>query len=154
MISILPASIFEKSRISLISDSSVLLALSIFAAYSLIFPSLHSRNTISFIPMIALMGVRISWDMFARKSLFAWFACSARVFAARSSSLSLTFSSVLSRYTIPTANISINNPNTHSTNAVIVEIPSAAAVSGTVPVRYIPSWPTSDINRKCPPSSS
>jgi hypothetical protein len=28
-------------------------------------------------PMMAFIGVRISWDMLARKSDFAWDACSA-----------------------------------------------------------------------------
>ena len=148
MISILPASIFEKSKISLIKDKSVLLALSMLIAYSRMLSSLLSRSTISFIPIMALIGVRISWDILARKSLFALLACSARFFAARSSSLSLTFSSALNRYTIPTANIRISSPKTHKIRAVMVLTPSDAAVPGTVPVKNRPSWPTSDINSK------
>ena len=59
-ISIFPSSILEKSRIVLMIDKSVFPELCILAAYSRISGWLLSRSTISFIPRIALIGVRIS----------------------------------------------------------------------------------------------
>ena len=48
----------------------------------------------SVMPMMPFIGVRISWLMFARNSLFAWFASSAtRVAAASSAVRSRTFRS-------------------------------------------------------------
>ena len=40
-------------------------------------------------PIIAFIGVRISWLMFARNSLFAWVACSAISRAAMISEISV-----------------------------------------------------------------
>ena len=77
MISILPSSTFERSRMSLISESKVFPADMISAAYARIPFSFDSRRIISSIPITALMGVRISWDILARKRLFASFARSA-----------------------------------------------------------------------------
>ena len=70
--SILPSSILEKSSMLLISDSSVLPADWMLTAYSLISGSSDSRSIISFMPRTALIGVRISWDICARKELFAF----------------------------------------------------------------------------------
>ena len=67
----MPVSIFEKSRISFISDKSVWLADWIFPAYSRISLSSLSRSIIVSIPRIALIGVRISCDILARNTLFA-----------------------------------------------------------------------------------
>ena len=66
IISILPASIFEKSKMSLTIPSKEFPALLIFSAYSRMVSFSDSRRIISFIPKIALMGVRISWLIFER----------------------------------------------------------------------------------------
>ena len=84
--SILPSSIFEKSKILLISESSVRPDDWMFAAYSRIEASPDSRRIISFMPRTALIGVRISWDICARKELFAFpaeIAASADSFSSR-----------------------------------------------------------------------
>ena len=60
MISILPASILEKSRISFTRDRRVLPDTRIFSAYSSICCSDASLRIISSIPRTAFMGVRIS----------------------------------------------------------------------------------------------
>ena len=57
---------------------------------------------ISFMPSMALMGVRISWDMLARKSLLAAFARSAASFAPCSCWLKSIWSSTLLWYWIMT----------------------------------------------------
>ena len=75
--SILPDSILEKSRISLIIDKRVSPADLIFPAYSLIALSGSLISIISFIPIIALIGVLISWLILARKLDFNWLALSA-----------------------------------------------------------------------------
>ena len=71
-ISILSASILEKSSISFIRPRSVSPAVLMLAEYSRIFSSLHSRRIISFMPSTAFIGVRISCDMFERNADFAW----------------------------------------------------------------------------------
>ena len=60
MISILPASILLKSRMSLTSPSKFLPALRMFSAYSIIVSLFASRKTISSMPRIAFNGVRNS----------------------------------------------------------------------------------------------
>ena len=79
----LPLSTLEMSRMSLISVSKWLLARLIFRRLSLtvtwssvFFPAIVVS------PMIAFMGVRISWDMVDRKSVLARFAWSAATAAA------------------------------------------------------------------------
>ena len=69
--SIFPASILEKSRMSLTIPRRELPALLTFCAYSLICGSLFSLRIISFIPRTAFIGVLISWDIFERKLLLA-----------------------------------------------------------------------------------
>ncbi len=76
-----PASIFEISRMSLIrirSVSPARLKISTYSRCSLFSSVSESRSAI---PMIAFMGVRISWLMFARKLLLAAFASSASFLA-------------------------------------------------------------------------
>ena len=62
----------------------------------LLFGSRGVSSSSPLIPMIAFIGVRISWLIIARKSLFARFAASAASFAFLSST-SATFLSVMSR---------------------------------------------------------
>ena len=79
-ISIFPDSILEISKTSLIRDINVSPARSMFFAYSTISSSLLSRRIISFIPSTAFIGVRISWDILAKKTLFTSARCSASSF--------------------------------------------------------------------------
>ena len=90
-ISILPSSILEKSRMELISESRVLLAESILDEYSKVLSSPEVRRIISFIPIMAFIGVRISWDISARKLLLALLAASAAVFSSLSIRASISF---------------------------------------------------------------
>ena len=73
----LPASILEKSRMSLISLSSVSAARRIEVMYSYCLRSSGVSSASFENPSTAFMGVRISWLMFARKALFASVAASA-----------------------------------------------------------------------------
>ena len=75
--SILPDSILDISRISLIRESRNFPEESTLDAYSSIGSSQLSLSIISFMPKTALIGVRISCDILARKSLLARFAFSA-----------------------------------------------------------------------------
>ena len=77
IISILPASIFEKSKISLIIPKRLIPACLRFSAYSSVEGSFDSRKIISSIPSIALIGVLISWLIFDKNSLFVLLACNA-----------------------------------------------------------------------------
>ena len=84
-ISICPASILEKSSTPLIMESRLLPAFPMFREQERILPTAPrhrfgssssctvkvSRRIISFMPSTALIGVRISWDILARNSLFA-----------------------------------------------------------------------------------
>ena len=88
----MPVSIFEKSRISFISDKSVWLADWIFPAYSRISLSSLSRSIIVSIPRIALIGVRISCDILARNTLFAFAAAIASALAFSASSFAIVSS--------------------------------------------------------------
>ena len=90
-----PFSILEKSRMSLIMPRRLSPAFRIFSEYSRITELSVSRCIISFMPSIAVMGVRISWLMFERKALFAVFACSACL-RAEVRFLVLSFSSAIS----------------------------------------------------------
>ena len=66
-----PASIFEKSRISLMTKSkaSALVFTVVAKSRCSLVRSVSSRKLT--MPMTPFMGVRISWLMFARNSLFA-----------------------------------------------------------------------------------
>ncbi len=75
--SIFPASTLDRSKISLIRASRLREAALISQAYSYTLRPLLSSIMISLSPTIAFMGVRISWDIFARNALLAIFACSA-----------------------------------------------------------------------------
>ncbi len=75
--SILPASTFDKSRMSLISVSRLREADLISQAYSHTLRPRLSSMMMSLNPTMAFIGVRISWDMLARNALLAKFACSA-----------------------------------------------------------------------------
>ncbi len=79
MISILPDSIFEKSRISLIIVRRFLPDARIWCIKSRAVGDISSRRAISAMPSTAFIGVLISWLMFARKSdlSFALFSTSA-----------------------------------------------------------------------------
>jgi hypothetical protein len=67
----LPASILEKSRMSLITVSSELPALKIVVAYPRCSAVKAVSRRISVIPRTPLIGVLISWLMFVRKRLFS-----------------------------------------------------------------------------------
>ena len=87
-ISSLPDSILEKSRISLIMVSNASPEFLILFRYSRTLGASSSRKTISVMPTIAFMGVRISWDMLDKNSDFAALAISARSFSCLSFSSS------------------------------------------------------------------
>ena len=89
--SIFPFSIFDISRISLIRSSRWLLDMSIFVRHSLTFSgSLILDAAMEVMPMIAFIGVLISWDIWARKLLFASLAFLAASYAASSAFLFLS----------------------------------------------------------------
>ena len=72
-ISIFPASIFEKSRMSLMIFNSVSPERLMLFASSLTLGSLVSLSMISLSPRMEFTGVRISWDMWATNMVFASF---------------------------------------------------------------------------------
>ena len=98
-ISNLPDSIFDESSISLIMLIRDFADDSTSTAYFLISSSLHSLIIISFIPMTALTGVLISWDILARNFDFATFALSDS-FLSACISIRRFFSSVISMATM------------------------------------------------------
>ena len=82
-----PESSLLISRTSLISDSRYSDATRIFLWYFLTASGLSRHlSEISSIPMIPFIGVRISWDILVRNSLFAWFAISSSIFFSRETS--------------------------------------------------------------------
>ena len=93
----LPDSIFEKSRMSLMMDRSASPAWAMPCEYSRISGFSSSRRIISFMPSSALIGVRISWLMFARNALFCRLARSENSFSRRSASLSAAFVRMMNR---------------------------------------------------------
>jgi hypothetical protein len=97
--SIFPASTFERSRMSLISDSRCFPLLKMsptkWRCFSVRSPSRPSAST-SEKPMIALSGVRSSCDMLARNADFMRLASSSSTFF-RCSACSIALSSVMSR---------------------------------------------------------
>ena len=74
-----PASILDRSRMSLISESrcwpEAWMSCTYSACLALSSPNILSRST-SEKPMMALSGVRSSWDMLARNSDLCWLAAS------------------------------------------------------------------------------
>lgn len=76
-----PASIFERSRMSLISCKSSVLFSMILTWARLVSPLLPSVAEYSEKPTIALSVVRISWLMLARKADLSQLDSSARVFS-------------------------------------------------------------------------
>ncbi len=85
-ISTLPASTFERSRMSLIRSRRCFpLEWIVFRYFLGSFCLPYPRRKTSVKPRMAFIGVRISWLMLARKSLFAWLAASAASFATPSS---------------------------------------------------------------------
>jgi hypothetical protein len=79
--SILPASIFEKSRMSLMIVSSDSADWCVAFKYERCSSVMSVSRASSVMPMMPFMGVRISWLMLARKALFASVADSARSLA-------------------------------------------------------------------------
>ena len=79
--STLPASIFEKSRMSLMIVSSASPDVRIVSAKSRCSGSSSVSRSRPLIPMTAFIGVRISWLIAARNALLAWLAPSAAVWA-------------------------------------------------------------------------
>ena len=78
---ILPLSIRDISRISLIKDKRYCVEVSIFARHSdTFFSSPTTLCAILVIPTIAFIGVRISWDIRDKNSVFALLAISALAF--------------------------------------------------------------------------
>jgi hypothetical protein len=93
----LPASILEKSKMLLMSSSRrSALVRTVDTHSSSIGPRFRSRRRLV-IPMIAFIGVRISWLMLARNSLLARLAASAASFADRSVSSAAALSRTCSR---------------------------------------------------------
>ena len=90
----MPASILDKSRISLISCNNKVLLLSMMLTYSCFSSSSWVEANMPEKPTMALRGVRISWLIFARKADFRRFDSSAR-FLAFTSSCSIFFRSVM-----------------------------------------------------------
>ena len=80
----LPASIFEKSRMSLMTRSSASADAWTISRYSRCSRSCGVSSSSSVMPRTPFIGVRISWLMLARNSLFARLAASATSFAATS----------------------------------------------------------------------
>ena len=93
----LPASILEKSRMSLMTVSSVSALARIVSANSRCSASRLVSSSRLVMPITPFIGVRISWLIFARNSLFARAADSAASFAALSASSPRT-RSVTSQY--------------------------------------------------------
>jgi hypothetical protein len=81
---IAPASILEKSRMSLMIESRLSPESRTVSAYSRCSPVRGVPSRSSVMPMTPFMGVRISWLMLARKALLALLADSASSLAARS----------------------------------------------------------------------
>ena len=94
MNSIVPASILERSRMSLISCNNKVLLLSIMLTYSCFSSSASVEARIPENPTMALRGVRISWLILARKADFRRLDSSAR-FLAETKSVSIFFRSVI-----------------------------------------------------------
>ncbi len=85
-----PASIFERSRMSLTTPSRCVLLCLIVSVYCRCSSgSQASSSSRSVKPMIAVIGVRISWLMLARNALLAWLARSASALAWLSSSVAI-----------------------------------------------------------------
>ena len=89
-----PASIFEKSRMSLMMRSSERAERWMVSAYWRCFSCKGVLSSSSVIPNTPFIGVRISWLMVARNSLFALLAASACSLASRSCSLDFSSSSM------------------------------------------------------------
>ena len=85
-----PASTFEKSRMSLMTSSRDSAELWATSRYSRWLGSSLVPSASSSIPSTPFIGVRISWLMLARNSLFARLAASAASRAPRSASCALT----------------------------------------------------------------
>ena len=101
-ISSLPASILERSRMSLMIESKPAALRAIVSQYSVCSASSLVAESRCVMPMMPFIGVRISWLMVARNVLFVAFAVSAFSFAAmsdlsRSRSLSTSSVVILSR---------------------------------------------------------
>ena len=84
---IMPASIFEKSRMSLMTVSSTSAEVLTVSRHSRWCGVTGSSSSSSVMPTTPLSGVRSSWLMLARNSLFARLAASARSLASRSSAV-------------------------------------------------------------------
>ena len=107
-----PLSTLEISRMSLISVSRWLLARLIFLRFS----DMASRSprffsAIAVSPMIAFIGVRMSWDIVERKSVFALLAASASLAITRSLLLTecIYRKSITSRSSNPKETTPVNN---------------------------------------------
>ena len=75
--SITPASIFDMSRMSLMSSSNESALERMDCRYCRCLGSRKSFCNNSLKPRMAFIGVRISWLMLARKVVFSWLLCSA-----------------------------------------------------------------------------
>lgn len=82
--------ILDRSKISLIRVSSILLAFWIFLAFSATSSGISPRRINSFNPIIVLMGVRISWLMLEKKLFSALFNSSISFFCRLESSFSFS----------------------------------------------------------------
>ena len=91
-ISILPDSIFEKSKISLITPSKASPLVLIICTYSSCSGLKGVSASNDAMPITPFIGVRISWLMVARNTLLAAFACSASFLAWSASALCSTSS--------------------------------------------------------------
>ena len=99
--SMAPLSIFDMSSTSLIRLSRCCDDAWMVARHSSVFSQFPALSrAICVMPMMALMGVRMSCDIFAKNVLFAWFDCSAITSACCSRSrLSVSFVRSNSTYT-------------------------------------------------------
>ena len=96
-----PLSIFDMSSTSLIRLSRCCDEVWMVARHSSVLSQSPALSrAICVMPMMALMGVRISWDIFAKNVLFDWFDCLAMASACcRRSRLSVSFVRSNSTYT-------------------------------------------------------
>ena len=136
LISIFPVSILDISRISLIRDSRYLDEASIFRkqSWTLGVSSIFICPMV-LIPIMAFMGVLISWLILDRKSDLALFAALAAASASRKSCSCLACSALWLSSTFTSSMASTSVPTGLSTQISCMDIQW-----------YFPSWPFSCIS--------
>ena len=132
---IFPASTFAKSRMSLISTINASPLIFMAVKYSFCFADKSVFNTTFVNPIMAFIGVRISWLMFDRNCCFAFTASSAIRVA--SSAISVAFSAlVFASSAIPTANSAKTFASINSFSFLFCSVISRATITApnTVPL--------------------